>query len=126
MKARAGLTLIEVLLAVTILGASLIGLVSGAVRAVAVMKVAREYQNAQWTLSRGDLDFPIALAEEPEDVEVGGERYENGMTYSRAIEPDEDEDGLWVVRTRVTWRRGEREAAEEVLSVVYFEPETVE
>jgi hypothetical protein len=123
MTRRAGLTLIEVLLAVTILGASLIGLVSGAVRAVAVMKVAREYQDAQWTMSRGDLDFPIEMAEEPEDAEVSGERYENGMTYSRAIEPDEDEDGLWLVRTRVTWNRGSREAAEEVLRIVYFEPE---
>jgi prepilin-type N-terminal cleavage/methylation domain-containing protein len=122
-RAHVGLTLIEVLIAITILSVGLIGLVSGAVRAVAVVKVTREYQEAQWTLSRGDLEFPIEMAEEPEDIEVSGETYDNGMRYSREIDEDEDEDGLRVVRTRVTWNRGDREAMEVVERYVYFEPE---
>lgn len=112
-------TLIEVLLAAAILGTAMSALLVGASRCLSVISVSRNYQTAIWTLGLGDLDHPVQEAEELDDLNVDGERYENGMVYSREVEKeDEDEDGLVVMRTRVTWSYQDRKAVEEVVSYV--------
>jgi prepilin-type N-terminal cleavage/methylation domain-containing protein len=99
---RAGLTLVEVILAVVILGVALTVLLTASARCVAVMKVAKNYQTAQWTMDLGDLEHPL-LTNDIEQVEVEPKEYPNGFTYARTFEEDDDEDGLYVVRTKVTW-----------------------
>lgn len=118
-----GLTLIEMLLAITILGGSLVALLTAASRCLSVMKRARVYQEAQWTLGRGEVDFPLAEIEEIEDIEVADEHYENGYIFSREVEEDEDEDGLHIVRTRVRSEHDRREAIEEVVQYLLIPPE---
>lgn len=113
-------TLIEVLLAAAILGVGMGMMLTAASRCLAAMKQARKYQEAQWTLNRGLLDYPLLPTEDVEDWNVTGETYENGLTFSREVEeePIEEEDGLFVVRSRVVWSQKGREAREEVVQYI--------
>ena len=97
---NSGLTLIEVMLAVAILSAGFAVLLSAAGRCLAVMKAAYTYQKAQWVLGMGQAEHPLIEVEDIEDLEVDGETYEGGFVFSREVEDDEDEDELYVVRTR--------------------------
>jgi hypothetical protein len=113
------MTLVEVTLAVAILALGLSVLLATAAKCLAVMKLAGLYQQVHWTLGVGDLEHPVWEAEEAEDMEVAPEEYPNGLTYSREVDDDEDEDGLYVVKTRISWEAHEEEAADEVVSYVW-------
>ncbi len=101
-RRRQGLTLIEVLLATAILGAGLVALLAASSRCLAVMRQAKVYQDALWTLGRGEADFPLTSAENVDEMDVPGETYANGCTFAREVEEDDDEDGLRVLRMTVT------------------------
>jgi prepilin-type N-terminal cleavage/methylation domain-containing protein len=116
---KRGLTLIEVILAVTILSLGLSVLLSTAAKCLAVLKMARLYQEAHWVRGMGDLEHPVAEADKPEDIAVDREPFPNGMEYAREVDDDEDEDGLYVVRTRVTWAENEREGSDELVAYVW-------
>jgi len=120
---KTGMTLIEVILAVTILSLGLSVLLSAAVKCLAVMKIAGRYQVAQWTRGLGDLEHPILEIEEIEDAKVDEVEYGEGYLYSREVDDDEDEDGLYVVRTRVSWSEGERDVLDEVVRYVWHPEE---
>ena len=116
-KGQRGFTLIEVLLAAAILGMGLGMMMTAASRCLAAMKQARKYQEAQWTLNMGLLDYPLMPTDDVEDWNVSGESYDNGLAFSREVEEEdaEEEDGLFVIRSRVTWSRNGREGFEEVV-----------
>jgi prepilin-type N-terminal cleavage/methylation domain-containing protein len=119
-----GLTLIEVMLAVTILSVGLTVLLTGASRGLAVMKTARNYQTALWTLGLGEVDPPPTVNKDVEELEVEPESYPNGFTFSRTVEKDEEtkkdeETGLYIVRTRVAWPGHGGESYEEVVRYVF-------
>lgn len=120
---RSGLTLIEVVLAVAILSVGFTMLLTAAGRCLAVMKAAHTYQKAQWVLGLGQAEHPILDVEKIEDLEVDAEEYEGGFIFSRTVGEDEDEDGLYVLRTRVTWRAREQDYIEEVVRYVRFDDE---
>ncbi len=121
-----GLTLVEVILAAAILGIGLTVLLTAASRCLAVMKQAKNYQAALWTLNMGEVEYPMIATNELEDLVVDGHEFDNGFIYSREVdEEDEDEDGLHEVRTRVTWKGRGSEMVEEVVQYVYREPEDV-
>lgn len=120
---RAGLTLVEVMLAVAILSVGLTALLTAASRCIAVMKQAKNYQNAQWTLGLGEVDHPIERTNDVTVLEVAPVEYPNGLTFSREVEPlDEDTEegqvGLYIVRTRVTWSQHGKDSYEEAVSYV--------
>jgi hypothetical protein len=118
---RAGLTLIEVLLAAAILAAGLTALLTGASRCLAVMKRSQQYQTAQWSLNLGELENPLVITNEVDDMAVSPVTFDNGYTYSRDVDEEdtEDEDHLYVVRSRVTWAKGGRDFTEEVVRYAY-------
>lgn len=120
---KKGLTLIEVILAVAILGTALTVLLTGAARCLAVMKTAKHYQTAQWALGMGEVEYPLEVEEDIEDLVVEGETYLDKFSFSREVEDDDDEDGLYVVRTRITWARRGGEGYEEVLRYFYYPEE---
>ena len=123
---KSGMTLVEVLLAAALLGVGLSVLLTAASRSLAVMKIARNYQKAQWTFNMGELDYPlVAITNEVKELAVSSERYENGFVYEREVEDEAggEEDDLHVVRARVTWSSRNREATEEVVRYVYFKDE---
>lgn len=121
---RSGFTLIEVLLAVIILGVGFTVLLTGVSRCLAVVKIARNYQEAQWVLDLATLEYPMIAGVEPEDLEVDTVAYPDGYTFERVVEEDEDEDGLYVVRSRVTWTdRGRHGTEEAVRYILHLENE---
>jgi len=108
-------TLVEVLLAIVMLSIGLTVLLTGAVRCMAAISRSKEYQEAQWSLGQGEAEYPLIVTDDPKDLEVEGEVFDNGHTFSRTVDEDEDEDGLYVVRTTVTWWDRGRESKEEVV-----------
>jgi len=120
---KSGLTLIEVVLAVTILGVGLSVLLTAASRCLAVMKVSRKYQEAQWTRGLGELEFPLVEAEDIDDMEVVGHQYPNDFTFLRDVGNDDDEDGLYIVRSKVRWSEHGRDSFEETVRYVWREDE---
>ncbi|NLN00765.1 MAG: prepilin-type N-terminal cleavage/methylation domain-containing protein [Lentisphaerae bacterium] len=122
---RAGMTLIEVLLAAALLGLGLVTLLGGLSSCLAVMRAAGEFQQAQWALSLGELAYPVTQVEEVEDLNVDGDsELVEGFTFSRAVDPKEVEDeltddGLYIVRTRIAWGAGGEGQSEELVSYVW-------
>ena len=129
---RAGLTLIEVLLAALILGMSMTVLLTALSRCMLLFQTVHRYHEAMAVLSEAEVDFPLAgIAAgrdvEPEDFEVMEESY-GRFTFTRtvddpeALEADADEARLLVVRSRVVWSERGRERAEEVKRYVFYQP----
>jgi prepilin-type N-terminal cleavage/methylation domain-containing protein len=121
---KKGFTLIEVLLAVAILSLSVVALLTNVTNCLRVIRRAQEYQAVQWTLAMGEADHPPAAPEKPEDLEVEPEEYENGLTYAREVEEDDDKDELYVVKEKVTWSWHGIEQAEEVVRYVMIQDKT--
>ena len=124
-RRQAGMTLIEVLLAVILLSVGLSAMLMAASRCLAVIRVAKAYQTAQWALNLGELEHPILPTEDYSDWAVSDTTYDN-VVYSRVVEePEGYEDGLFVLRSRATWSTRNKESFEEVIQLV-FVPEEAE
>ncbi len=122
MNKQAGFTLIEVMMAMAILGIGLVVMVESASRALAVIKAARAYEDARHLIERVQVEEPI----DPEQIEEGSDggsfegRY-GDYTWSREITRvgEEEEDYFFKIRTRVSWSdRGQR-SHEEVETYLY-------
>ena len=121
-KSRCGLTLIEVLIAIAILGAGLAVMMTGASRCLAVMKVARNFQTVQWTLGLALAEHPLFPTNTLKDIEVSPQDYK-GMIFERTVDEKKDtknDDGLYVVRTSVGWKDRGRTWHEEMVQYVYL------
>ena len=126
MRGRRGLTLIEVLLAAAILGVGLTALLAAASRCLAVMRAAKTYQKAQWALNLGESEHPVLLPKdtgEPDaepEWEVNAVEYD-GLTYTREQEepPEDRKDGLYLLRSRVSWSDAGHGGHEEVVRYVF-------
>lgn len=124
-RRRSGLTLIEVLIAAVLLSMGLTALLTAASRCLAVMRVSKQYQDAQWVLRLGELESPILPTEEYDDWAVRGATYDD-ITYTReVIEPEEEEDGLFILTSRATWSARGKQSYEEVIRLI-FVPEEAE
>ncbi len=117
-----GMTLIEVMLATVILGTSLVALMMCISVSMRVYSLAYELQKVPWVLGMGEMEYPLYDAPEPlEDLVVDPDsQLVDGFTFSRDVEEDEDEDGLYVVRTYVKWGDAEDEV-EEIVRYIYKE-----
>lgn len=106
--ARAGVTLVEVLLAVFILGVCLLGIMQGITACVGVFDASTFVKQASNVLARGDAEHPLVVTNDPEeDLAVAPDgSLLDGWTYERECLEDEDEDGLYLVRTRVARGHG--------------------
>ncbi len=114
------------MLAVVILGTSLAALVEGASRALAVVRQARNYEQARRMLGRVDAENPLRLMDEITAGRESGtfDGGPAGWTWERVFEDygDEDEDqaGLFRLTTRVFWSSaGERRSMEETVQMLF-------
>jgi len=125
-----GLTLIEVLLAVSIMSLGLTIMLTAIARCLGVFRAAKDYHVAQGVRTQGEFENPIFEKKadpdvEPSDFEVSEETYEDAYTFSREVEDpsrdDENEDGrLLVLRTKVSWASRGRENTDEVAQYLYY------
>ena len=119
------MTLVEVLLAVVILGIALGSLVEGASRALAVVRQARNYEMARRMMGRVDVEKPLRLMDEIKAGQESGDFTDGpaGWTWTRTLEDlgedDEQREGLFKMTTRVQWSQGERPGMEEVVQFLY-------
>lgn len=110
---RGGFTLVEVLLATVILSFGLMSLMTGLGSCATLMSLAKEYQGAQYVFSLGELKYPIVESTDVEDelpVDPDPDLAE-GYVFERTVDEkdlatNEVDDGLYVVRTRVSWGDG--------------------
>lgn len=122
---KAGLTLIEVMLAVVILGLALGGLVEAASRALAVVRQARNYEMARRMLGRVDAENPLRLEDEIQAGEESGgfDGGPAGWSWTRTLvdygADDEQKQGLFLLTTRVYWSQGDKRGLEETVQYLY-------
>lgn len=111
---RDGFTLIEILFATMILSFGLITLMSSMGNCAVMMTMSKEYQQAQYVFSLGELEYPIEESDDVEEdlvVDPDTELVE-GYTFERSVDEkdldtNEVDDKLYIVRTRVTWGEGD-------------------
>lgn len=145
---RSGFTLIEILIATLILAAGLISIMAGLGNCARMMTLSREFQDIQYVFSLGERCHPVPPVEDIDDPEederlnidpVTAEEMMNeldisaprellerleGFTFERHVdekeEPgeNEEEDGLYVMRTRVSWGAGKKGGYEELVRII--------
>ena len=97
-----------------ILAFGLITLMSSMGNCAVMMTLSKEYQQAQYVFSLGELKYPIEESDDVEEdlvVDPDTELVE-GYTFERTVDEkdldsNEVDDKLYTVRTRVTWGEGE-------------------
>ena len=117
---KKGLTLIEVMLAVVILGMGASILMLATARCLAVVSKARHYSTAQRLIQRVGAENPLARGEIDEGIESGD--FEDGYTWEREVTEFDNENraGLYTVRTRVSWSARGKENFEEIVTWHYI------
>lgn len=116
-----GFTLIEVTLALLILGVGVITLVAAASRCLATLRVSRIYHEARYAMDLGELEYPIIRkSDEVFNMNVDPVDLPGGLVFSRESEPSEQHEGLHVVRTRIEWSTGNRDYHEETFRYLYY------
>ena len=144
---RGGFTLIEILFATMILATGLLSLMVGLSNCAQMMSLSKEYQDAQFVFSLGERCFPIPPNDEitdPEEYErlnidpVGAEEMIDELqmevsrekratfkdfTFERRVEEKEletgeEDDGLYVLRTRIAWGSGKEGYHEELVRLI--------
>lgn len=133
---RAGLTLVEVLMALAILGLSAAVLMTAASRCLSVARVAQNYYEARRILELGEIEHPILIIKEKETAaggaaadstsekilnpNVGPIEYPRGFVFNRSCKRSGKHEDLVEVQTRVTWSMRGNNAFEEVASYLFF------
>jgi len=119
---KAGLTLIEVMLAMAILSLGLVVVVEGVGRCLAIARAARLYNQAHALLPRVELMNPLLNVELQPGVERGSfDGTFSDFSWEREISMigEEEDDRLFEVRTRVSWSARGKKAYEEVVEYRY-------
>ena len=118
-----GLTLIEVMLSIIILGIGSGALMLATARCISVVSKARHYSTAQRLILRVGAENPLTRGELRDEIESGD--FDDGYKWEREVVESENEDreGLYTVRTRVSWSTRGKERFEEVVTWHYIEPE---
>ena len=123
---RRGLTLVEVLLAIVILGIGSGTLMLATARCLAVISKARHYSTAHRLISQVEAENPLTRGRIDATIESGD--FDDGYTWEREITLDDEENraGLYTVRTRVGWSERGKGRFEEFITWRYIEPEEFE
>ena len=117
-----GMTLIEVLLAMLILGISIGALMSNASQCLSIIRKSRQYENARRLIQRIELEHPL----DNEDImrsETAGDfdDYEAYRWEREIIEIDSEfRPGLFHIHTRVYWSDRNRDIYEELTTLRYL------
>jgi len=125
-KFSSGLTLIEVMLAVVILGIGSGVLLLATARCLAVTAKSQRYSTAQRLIQQVGAEHPLTRSSEIKTgTESGRFDDEENYRWEREItQPDEENrKGLYLVRTRVSWSDRGRDSFEESTVWHFIKPE---
>lgn len=129
-RSRGGLTLIEVILALVILGTGLTALIAAASRALSVVRQAKNLDTTRELFGVLEVMEPVhpPFIEDIEEAAGSGsfERPYQDYRWERRVEMvGEEEDGLWLLTITISWQDNERQRSETVQTYVYW-PEATE
>ncbi len=121
---RRGVTLLEMIFAVIILATGLTVIFRAIMVNMAMIDASTQRQNVAYVFALGELKYPLRdINDIEEDVPVDEDSsLKEGFVYTRTVDEREDppedveDDGLYVVRTVVTWAGGKER--EEIVSYV--------
>jgi len=116
---KAGITLVEAVLALAILSIGVFVLMETAARCLAVARMSKNYQTARLTLDLGEMEYPLVATNELDKIAVAPVAYPNGYTYSREATATDGEEQLICVKTRVSWSEAGKDSHEELVSYVF-------
>ena len=118
---KAGLTLIEVLIAMVILSVGVSALMVAMTRCLAVVRTARCRDEARALLRQVDIEHPIDKKTIEEGFETGSFEDNDRFGWSREIQmvDEEERPGLFIVTTRVRWSERGKDAFEEAVEYKY-------
>ncbi len=120
---RLGLTLLEVMLALVIIGLGVAALSTATSRCLALVTASKNYHQARYALELAELRFPLVeLDDEMLNQEVGETEILPGFTFTRTAETPEayEETGLSVIRSRVSWTGYGSNTFEETVRYLYY------
>ena len=122
-KRKKGLTLVEVMLAIVILGVGAGTLMVATARCMAVATKTKHYSRAHRLIFRVGAENPLSRGEIDAGTKSGS--FDDGYSWEREIIENENEDreGLYTIRTRVSWSARGRKAFEEIETYHYIPPE---
>lgn len=110
-------------MALVILGTGLTMLIAAASRCIAVVRKVRSLETTRELFGRVELEKPIWVEEEIEDAAgQGGFTGEySAYRWRREVEEvGEEDDGLWLVTTTISWSERGKENAETVVTYVHW------
>lgn len=124
---KAGMTLIEILMALAILAISAGILMTATSRCLNVVSTAKNYYEARRILETGELEYPLLVVQKKNEKElkalnlnVGPIEYPRNFTYQRTSERDANKTDFMVVKSRVSWSAKGRASFEEVTSYLFY------
>lgn len=118
-----GMTLLEVVLALVIIGLGIAVLATATSRCLALVTATKTYHQARYALELADLKYPISEIDgELLNKEVSDTEIMPGFTFTRLAESPEDyeDTGLFLLRNRVSWEGTGSNNFEETLRYYYF------
>ncbi len=116
---RGGFTLVEAVLALAIMTISAVTLLAAASRCLAVARLARNYQTAASVLSEGEMEHPLIATNDVIENVVEPQTFDNGFVFSRTVDQVEEDEDMFIVRTRVSWSSRGKDAFEQVSTYLY-------
>ncbi len=118
---KAGLTLIEVMLATVILAVGLTTLISATTRCLAVARKAKEYETARRLIGQVDLEIPPDFEDLEEDVETGNfsSPFQDYAWRREIVEHETEDFQLFTVKTEVSWSNKGKNSHESVETYIY-------
>lgn len=120
--AKQGMTLIEVLLAMLILGISIGALMTNASRCLSIIRKSRQYETARYLIQKVEREYPLD-EENVANSETAGtfEGYEGYRWERRILAVDEEfRPGLFQIDTRIYWTDRIRDIYEEMSTLRYL------
>ena len=132
--ARQGMTLVEVLLALAILGVGLTVLVSTTARGLSIAKRARHFETARHLMSIVELENPIVTADRDDPADLVGQVEQGSFEaplenyrWTREIEYfGPEQDRLFQVTTRIWWGETGGESFEESVTLLHSPSSTTD
>lgn len=115
------MTLVEVLMAVFILGVAVAGLMTAISQCASSFSIARRTQALHDVLDKAEIVHPMLYDKEPVDelAVAADSSIADGYTFQRECEEDEDEDGLYLVTSTVRATSGGWGSSLKVVRYVY-------
>jgi hypothetical protein len=115
---QGGMTLVEAVLAIAILGIGVFVLAETTAKCFSVIRTSRHYQAARAVLDRGESDYPLRGSNTVDQNKVDAVDY-NGYEFSRDLQEVDGEKKMFVVKTKVSWSETGKDSFEEMTSYIY-------